>query len=113
MQYDKQPTSDVNGYDTNDQTLDARDFLGSAYLSKEDLSGETRLQLVDVRPESVNGATRRKLVARFEGLEKRLILNSTHITFLSKLFGTSKPIHWRGEITLYVDPSVGGGSLCG
>jgi len=103
--YDEYP-EDVNGYDAVEPALDAKDFLGSAYLAKEDLSGETRMRLVGIQAEAVPGANRRKLIAQFEGCEKQLILNSTNINRLTEIFGTTNTAHWRGDVTVYVDPNV-------
>lgn len=97
---------DANRTEPAEASADARDFLGSAYLSKEDLAGETLVRLADARPESLPGSARRKLVAQLEGYEKKLILNSTNLKGLTDLFGTTNTAHWRGEVTLYVDPHV-------
>jgi hypothetical protein len=76
------------------------------YLKKEDLAGETLVTLVEVRAESVPDANRKKLVVQFAEFEKPLILNSTNIKRLSKMFGTGNTAHWRGPVTLYVDENV-------
>ena len=96
----------ANVDDSPEAAADARDFLGSVYLSKDDLAGETPVRLVNVQPESLPGAARRKLVAQLEGYEKKLILNSTNLMALASLFGTTNTAHWRGEVTLSVDPNV-------
>jgi len=97
---------DMDPDEQTEAAVDARDFLGSAYLSKEDVTGETVVELVGVQPQSLPGANRRKLVAQLAGFEKQLILNSTNIQVLVKLFGTTHTAHWRGRVTLYVDPHV-------
>ena len=73
-------------HDTEPLGLNAVDFLGN-YLKKEDLVGETVVSLIGVRAEDVPGASRKKLIAEFAEFEKPLILNSTNIKRLSKLFG--------------------------
>lgn len=106
MQTPNNQVATVNGYDQVEPAVDARDFLGSAYLGKEDLPVAKTVRLTGVQPETIPGSNRRKLVAQFEGVEKRLILNSTNIAHLASLFGTHNTAGWRGEITLYVDPNV-------
>ena len=106
MQTSNNQVQTVNGYDQAEPDVDARDFLGSAYLGKEDLPVAKTVRLIAVQPEAIPGSNRRKLVAQFEAMEKRLILNSTNIAHLANLFGTHNTAHWRGEMTLYVDPSV-------
>lgn len=86
-------------------TIDARDFLGN-YLRKEDLTEPREVRLVSVRPDTVQGSSRRKLIALFEGMEKPLVLNATNIRSLTTLFGTSNAARWRGPVRLYVDESV-------
>lgn len=106
MQTPNNQVQTVNGYDQVEPAVDARDFLGSAYLGKEDLPVAKTVRLIAVQPEAIPGSNRRKLVAQFEAMEKRLILNSTNIAHLANLFGTHNTAHWRGEMTLYVDPSI-------
>ena len=87
-------------------SLNANDFIGG-YLAKEDLSGPTVVTITELRPEEVEGASRRKLVVKFAELEKPLILNSTNISRLSSMFGTSDCSRWVGQrITIYVDNNV-------
>jgi hypothetical protein len=96
----------MNTYDNTEPLgLNAADFLGN-YLKKEDLAGETLVTVVEVRAESVPDANRKKLVVQFAEFEKPLILNSTNIKRLSKVFGTGNTAHWRGPVTLYVDENV-------
>ena len=85
--------------------LNAADFLGN-YLKKEDVNCETVVRLTEVRADIVPGSNRRKLLAQFAEFEKPLILNSTNIKRLSKLFGSANTLHWRGDVTLYVDENV-------
>jgi hypothetical protein len=106
METHSQQTKPVNGYTDKESAPDARDFLGSRYLSKDDLDGPTVVCLQNVRPELLPGARRRKLVAEFRNEEKGLILNATNIKRLAKMFGTTDTSHWRGDITVYVDPDV-------
>ena len=94
----------MNTYDENGG-LNAVAFLG-AFLGKEDIEGEAIVTIVDVTAEEMPGSTRRKLVVQFAEHEKRLILNSTNIKRLSKLFGSTNTAHWRGPVTLYVDEEV-------
>ena len=96
----------MNTYDKREAVgLNAFDFLGS-YLGKEDIEGETVVTIVDVEAEEMPGSNRRKLVVQFTEYEKRLILNSTNIKILSKVFHSSNTAHWRGPVTLYVDEDV-------
>ena len=95
-----------NSYDNRENVgLNATEFLGS-YLGKEDIDGESIVTIVDVTAEEMPGSTRRKLVIQFAEHEKRLILNSTNIKILSKLFRSTNTAHWRGPVTLYVDEDV-------
>ena len=96
----------MNTYDNRENIgLNAADFLGS-FLGKEDLQGETIVTIVDVTADEVPGETRRKLVAQLAEYEKRLILNSTNIKMLCKIFRSTNTAHWHGPITLYVDEDV-------
>ena len=106
METQSQQTTNVNGYADNEMAPDARDFLGSKYLSKDDLDGPIVVYLQNVRPELLPGARRRKLVAEFRNEEKGLILNATNIKRLTRIFGTTNTRYWRGEVTVYVDPDV-------
>ena len=106
METHSQQTTNVNGYTDNETAPDARDFLGSRYLSKDDLDGPIVVYLQNVRAELLPGARRRKLVAEFRNEEKGLILNATNIKRLARIFGTTITRYWRGEVTVYVDPDV-------
>ena len=70
METHSQQTTNVNGYSDSDTAPDARDFLGSRYLSKDDLDGPMVVYLQNVRPELLPDARRRKLVAEFRNEEK-------------------------------------------
>ena len=106
METQSQQTTNANGYADNEMAPDARDFLGSKYLSKDDLDGPIVVYLQNVRPELLPGARRRKLVAEFRNEEKGLILNATNIKRLTRIFGNTDTRYWRGDITIYVDPDV-------
>ena len=96
----------MNTYDEKETVgLNAADFLGS-YLGKEDIDGERVVTIIDVSAEEMPGGGRRKLVAQFAEFEKRLIVNSTNIKTLSKLYRSTNTAHWWGPITLYVDEDV-------
>ena len=97
----------MNTYETTQtEVLNATDFLGSNYLKKEDLEGETRVTLIAVQADEMPNSTRRKLVARFQEYEKGLILNATNIKRLCHIFQTRNAAQWRGAITLYVDDNI-------
>lgn len=85
METDSQQTTNVNGYAGDEVAPDAREFLGSRYLSKDDLDGPMVVYLQNVRPELLPDARRRKLVAEFRNEEKGLILNATNIKRLARI----------------------------
>lgn len=86
--------------------LNATDFIGG-YLAKEDLTAPTLVTIAEVRAEAMEGASRRKLVVKFAELEKALVLNTTNISRLTSLFGTSECSHWIGQqVTVFVDDNV-------
>ena len=85
---------------------DARAFLGGNYLRKEDLAGPITVTVEDVRAELIPESPRKKLVVSFREIPKPLILNKTNTRRFAELFRTTDTAKWRGEITLYVEPSV-------
>lgn len=84
----------------------AADYLGGKYLKKEDIAGETPVTIVEVRPETLPGEGRQKLVAYFQGKERGLVLNSTNTRRLATFFESMNTAHWRGPVVLYVDDNV-------
>ena len=94
---------------TNNQqqrsALNAADFLGN-YLKKEDIERPMTVNVVDVWSESVQEGERPKLLVKFKGLRKPLILNKTNIKRFAQMFNSGDPATWRGPITLYVDAHV-------
>jgi hypothetical protein len=94
----------MNSYDTN-SAPDARDFLGG-YLRKEDVLEETEVRIVNVYQEDIAGEQRAKLVAQFAEFQKPMVLNSTNIKRLCKIFRTTNTAQWRGPVLLYVDHNI-------
>lgn len=98
----------MNTYDNEKRNgrIDVQEFIGSRYLSQEDLDGETVVTLTHVVPEQVLEGDDEKLVAYFAELKKPLILNKTNLRRLTNIFGTKWADSWQGPITVYVDPDV-------
>lgn len=94
----------MNTYENN-KTPNALDFLGN-YLKKEDVLHPQIVKITDVYVDELPGENRSKLVVRFAEFGKPMVLNSTNIKRLCKIFGTGDTGQWRGEITLYVDHEI-------
>jgi hypothetical protein len=102
----------MNTYENN-TAPNALDFLGN-YLKKEDVLKPQVVRIADVYQEDLPGEDRKKLVARFVELAKPMVLNSTNIKRLCKIFGTPNTSQWRGEVVLYVDQTIEfGGNIVG
>lgn len=99
----------MNNDNTNNQqqrsALNAADFLGN-YLKKEDIERPMAVSVVDVWSESVEEGKRPKLLVKFKGIRKPLILNKTNIKRFAQMFNSGDPTTWRGPVTLYVDAHV-------
>lgn len=94
----------MNTYENN-KTLNALDFLGN-YLKKEDVLHPQIVKITDVYVDELPGENRSKLVVRLAEFGKPMVLNSTNIKRLCKIFGTGDTGQWRGDITLYVDHEI-------
>lgn len=94
----------MNTYENN-KTPNALDFLGN-YLKKEDVLQPQIVKITDVNVDELPGETRSKLVLRLAEFGKPMVLNSTNIKRLCKIFGTGDTGQWRGDITLYVDHEI-------
>jgi hypothetical protein len=91
----------------------ALDFLGN-YLKKEDVLKPQVVRITDVYQDDLPGTNRKKLVVTFAQFAKSMVLNSTNIKRLYKIFGTPDTGQWRGEVTLYVDHNIEfGGRIVG
>jgi hypothetical protein len=91
----------------------ALDFLGN-YLKKEDVLKPQVVRITDVYQDDLPGADRKRLVVTFQQFAKPMVLNSTNLTRLCKIFGTPDTGQWRGEVTLYVDHNIEfGGRIVG
>ena len=94
----------MNTYD-NTTAPNALDYLGN-YLKKEDVLKPQVVRVIDVFEDELPGESRKKLIAKFAEFEKPMVLNSTNIKRLVKMFGTADTGQWRGEVTLYVDHDI-------
>ena len=94
----------MNAYETN-TAPNALDFLGS-YLKKEDVLNPQVVNITDVYQDELPGESRSKLVVKFAEFAKTMVLNSTNIKRLCKIFGTPSTGQWRGEVVLYVDQTI-------
>ena len=88
-----------------------RAYLGSGhFLKTEDLSDPVDTELLWVKEEMVTPRgkdTTTRLVAYFEGLSKRLVLNTSNCETLAEITGTDDPNAWKDvAVQLYVDPDV-------
>ena len=94
----------MNAYENN-TAPNALDYLGN-YLKKEDVLKPQVVRVIDVFEDELPGESRKKLIAKFAEFEKPMVLNSTNIKRLVKMFGTTDTGQWRGEVTLYVDHNI-------
>lgn len=81
-----------------------------SFLKQEDLQGrEVRVVIESVSLEEIKNedGKEKKLVARFTGKDKGLVLNRTTCESLEAITGTDDYDHWGGTpIVLFVDPTV-------
>jgi len=90
-----------------------------SFLRHEDLQGkEVRVVITSVTQEEVKGnnGMEQKLVARFHGKEKAMILNLTNCEALSHIAGTDDYDEWTGTaVVLFTDTNVkfGGKTVSG
>jgi hypothetical protein len=83
------------------------------YLKHEDLQGRAvRLTVEEARIEEIKGdkGDEKKLVVRFMGKDKGLVLNRTNADTLADLAGTEDYEQWEGvQLVLYPDKTKFGG----
>jgi hypothetical protein len=78
---------------------------GSAWLKVADLGGREHLLTIEsCRPERVG--EQEKVVVRFEGRSKALVLNDANLDVLEMAFGPETNDAVGGLVILYVDPDV-------
>jgi len=86
-----------------------------SFLKTEDLQGKPcRLVIDAVNTETIEGdhGKEKKLVARFTGKEKGLILNRTNADSIAELAGSEDTDDWQGHaIVLYPDKTKYGGKV--
>jgi hypothetical protein len=81
------------------------DYRGGALLKCADLGQKEHLaQIESIKEEEVGDD--RKLVARFEGKSKGLVLNDTNLETLEQAFGDDSNDVIGAQVVLYVDPNV-------
>lgn len=84
-----------------------------SYLKTEDLQGKAcRLVIDAIATEEIDGdhGKEKKLVARFAGKDKGLILNRTNADSLAEIAGSEDTDDWSGvTIALYPDKTKFGG----
>jgi len=89
---------------------DYRDYVGGSYLKAEDFVGRrVRVEVETVGPEQIKNGdqTDTKLVARFVGKEKGLVLNKTNLDTLCMLTNSTDFEQWSGVmVEMYHDPTV-------
>jgi hypothetical protein len=88
------------------------DLYGSKYFSVADLKdGEPRFKVGKVEVAELrekNGATKKKYVVMFEGVEKGLVINKTNANKLADTYG-KQPTKWIGQIVqLYSEDTTFG-----
>jgi hypothetical protein len=86
-----------------------RDFRGGNYLKCADLGErEARVTIESITPETIGEGddAKEKLVARFEGKTKGLVLNDGNLEVIEMAFGPDTNDAIGGQIVLYVDPDV-------
>ena len=85
------------------------EFRAGEYLKVGDLGGrEVTVQIESISVEQVGSEAQKrdKLVARFEGKSKGLVLNDTNLEALELAFGADTDLAIGGQVILYVDPNV-------
>jgi hypothetical protein len=81
------------------------DHRGGSWLKCVDLGQKEHLvQIESIEEEEVGDD--RKLVARFAGKSKGLVLNDTNLETLEAAFGPDSSDAIGGQVILFVDPSV-------
>lgn len=88
------------------QNLNAYDFIGPVYLTKEDITEPKTVTIEKIWSDRFKDSPKAKLVIQFRETRKPLILNTDNTTWLIQHFGTPSTALWRGSVTLYNDPSV-------
>jgi hypothetical protein len=89
-----------------------------SFLKTEDLQGKSvRVMVEGVSLETIKGhegaADERKLVAKFAGKDKGLVLNKTRCEQLEAIFGTDDYDQWVGAVTLSPGTTKYGGKTVG
>jgi hypothetical protein len=81
--------------------MKANDAFPSKYISSADLEGTERtLKITHVEPGEIEGKD--KLIVRFAGAKKGLVLNKTNFKTIAKLTGQADTDDWTGyEVCLY------------
>jgi hypothetical protein len=83
------------------------DHRGGATLKCADLGQKEHLvQIESIREEEVGEERERKLVARFEGKSKGLVLNDTNLETIEAAFGPNSDDAIGGQVVAFVDPDV-------
>lgn len=89
-----------------------------SFLKTEDLQGKSvRVMVESVTLETIKGhegsADERKLVAKFSGKDKGLVLNKTRCEQMEAVFGTDDYDQWVGPVTLSPGTTKFGGKTVG
>lgn len=83
-----------------------------SYIKAEDLQGRAvivNIESIALEELGKDGKSEKKLVARFVGKDKSLILNRTNADALAYTFNTDDFDRWRGNVVLYPDTTMYGG----
>jgi hypothetical protein len=82
-------------------------YRGGSTLKCADLGRKEHLvQIESIAAEEVGEERERKLVARFEGKAKGLVLNDTNLEAIEEAFGPNSDDAIGGQVILFVDPDV-------
>jgi hypothetical protein len=95
------------------QMKDYKTFFRSL-IKAEDLQGQdliVNVESVTLEHLENDGKRERKLIARFTGMEKKLILNKTNAQSMADAFHTEHFDQWRGPVVLYPDTAAYRGKL--
>jgi hypothetical protein len=99
--------------DESETTLSNYKTAFGSFLKTEDLQGKAcRLVIDSVTTEEIDGdhGKEKKLVARFAGKEKGLILNRTNADSIAEISGSEDTDEWSGTaIVLFPDKTKFGG----
>ena len=87
--------------------MDAKDFMGGTYLSKDAVSEPVIVTIASADRKQFEGDARPKLILSFREFEKAFVCNKTNVSLAASAFQTTSVDSWIGKrLVLYNDPTV-------